>query len=275
MGQIKSKHSYNNPISLGIALFIILSLLLTLQIKINKNESLPKKWTNISNATEITYISTRKKIMMFDPVVKLSALSYEQSTGLSIPYDGVLLGSATGVSVNYDKTLDITSILTNHHFCEEFLDNQMLIMAIESSKKPRINMPNEDMSIGRVIKTDPKLDLCLVQTDGYLKPVKIARKKTPLIEFESVFIVGGPTGIFPTIIDTYISGRLAREEVTLPGVNSDGNSFIFLSGLIFPGHSGSPVFNKKYELVGLIFAQLESYGALAISLEDIYIFLEL
>jgi len=202
-------------------------------------------------------------------------LAYTQASDPSIPYGGILLGSATGVSINYHKELNITFILTNHHFCEEFQSDPMLVMVIETSSHPRINMPGDDMSIGKIIKSDSGKDLCLIQTSGYIKPVKIAKKNTPLPEFESVFIIGGPTGIFPTIIDTYVSGRLSRSEVMLEGLSADGDDFIFLSGLIFPGHSGSPVFNRNYKLVGLIFASMPSYGALAISLEDIYTFLEL
>ena len=101
------------------------------------------------------------------------------------------------------------------------------------------------------------------------------KKNIKLRKFESVFIIGGPTGIFPTIIDTYLSGKLDRSEVSLPALSRDGHQFLFLSGLIFPGHSGSPVYNNRYELIGLVFASMPSYGAIAISLEDIYQFLEI
>ena len=177
MERSKIKSSFNSPKIFGAIIAIILSILLVVQLKINKIQDVPSDWSNVNNATEIRYVSSKRKNMMLDPTVKLSMLSFTESSVPIISSDGVLLGSATGVSVSYDKKTNTTYILTNNHFCEDFLANPTLVMAIEDSKAPRINNPSESMLIGAILKTDPELDLCLVLTKGHIRPANIAKKK--------------------------------------------------------------------------------------------------
>jgi S1-C subfamily serine protease len=122
----------------------------------------------------------------------------------------------------------------------------------------------------KILYTDPQLDLCLVEAKGYISPAIIADYNYQPKLFEKVFIVGGPTGNFPIIIDTYISSIVQREEIGLIFLREGGHAFMLVSEQIFPGHSGSPVFNQEGEVIGVVFASLETYGGLTISHKDIF-----
>lgn len=143
------------------------------------------------------------------------------------------------------------------------------ILAIENYEKTTPNISNDYIS-SRVLYTDSELDLCLVAAYGFIKPAIIADISYEPELFEKVFIIGGPTGNFPIIIDTYISGSSTRESIMLGGLSHSGNDFLLISEQIFPGHSGSPVFNQAGEVVGIVFASLETYGGFAISHKDIF-----
>ena len=52
-------------------------------------------------------------------------------------------------------------------------------------------------------------------------------------------------------------------------MSEEGNDLLLVSEQIFPGHSGSPVFNQEGELIGVVFASMQTYGGIAISHKDI------
>jgi serine protease Do len=194
-----------------------------------------------------------------------------QSSDSSI--SGFVMGSATGFSISYDSGTNTSFVITNHHFCNEFIENDRLVLVVEGSNMPRINGPSENFSTGSVIKSDAGRDLCLVSAMGFFQPASLAGKSYRPTPTDPVTIVGGPSGTFPIILDTYFSGYLNRREVHLEGLDENGIDFLFISGLIYPGHSGSPVFNKSGQVIGVIFASLPSYGCIAIQIEDLHNFL--
>lgn len=179
----------------------------------------------------------------------------------------IFLSTASGFSIQYNPVDDISFIITNDHFCSAIMPNS--ILAIENYKKTAPNISNDYIS-SKVLYTDSELDLCLIAAFGFIKPAIIADISYQPELFEKVFIVGGPTGNFPIIIDTYISGSSTRESIMLGGISNDGNDFLLISEQIFPGHSGSPVFNQEGEVIGVVFASLETYGGFAISHKDIF-----
>lgn len=179
----------------------------------------------------------------------------------------LIMSTATGFSIQYDPISNISFIITNDHFCREMTGGSLLI--VEDYDKVSLNV-SDDYLESEILHSDPGLDLCLMSAYGYIKPAVIAdHNYTPEL-FENIFIVGGPTGNFPIIIDTYISGRSKRNSVPLGSLSSEGNDFILVSEQIFPGHSGSPTFNLDGEVIGVVFAALETYGGLIISHKDIF-----
>jgi serine protease Do len=209
---------------------------------------------------------------MVEPVVILYIMNEE-----------TLTGSGTAFSIGYNKKEDQTYFLTNNHLCN---DTSLSIIRVgEQANQDQASFVydnNPDMTF-QIINTDPKNDLCLLRTDGYFKPVKINKKRTELKQAESLYIVGAPNSNFPIILETYFSGYVTRNHLSVIG--TEGHAAIMVSEMLKPGHSGSPVYNEKGELIGIVFASsvrhtlslgvgLYSYGGMVIALPDILEFLE-
>lgn len=261
-----------------IVVVIAIIALFTIQINYEESTSVPRDTLPEREYLDFgtnNYSSAVLRERMLKPVVKLTmiqVLSGNDSGDASI---AIPVANATGVSIKYEEYSNTTLILSNDHFCKEYFSNPGMIIVAEDSSKPRIGNVDEDsFHVAEVIKTDSSLDLCLMSVKAFIPPAIISRDDVKYNQFNEIYIIGGPTGIFPVILKTYTSGYIPRDEVTLSGLSSSGNDFLFLSGIIFPGHSGSPVYNSNHEMIGIIFASLPSYGALAIPTNDIYNFLE-
>lgn len=222
-----------------------------------------------------------KEKNMFDSVVKLTLAmplpSFMQLNPNTIAIMPV--GSATGFSIYYDKKTDTSYVLTNDHFCKEQIETGAILVA-QTTNGMNKNL-NPGMVDAVVIKTDPSYDLCVVSVAGFIRPVVMESEKKTADAFEKVTVVGAPYGVFPIILETFVSGYVSREDGALGDMfHAGGNSFLMLSGEIMPGHSGSPVFNSHGKVIGIIFCgQMNAgvfpvYGALAVTNLDIKEFLE-
>jgi len=205
----------------------------------------------------------RQERMLF-PVVKITHVIDSTDTGSISP---PILASATGFSIGYSASENISLIITNDHFCKEIKKSSSLI--IENYKNEIIEAVNIDANM-RILITDPSLDLCLLHIHGFITPAIIADSEFTQQRFEEIFIVGGPAGDFPIIIDTYISSFLNRSDIRIGKINANGAPFLLTSEQIFPGHSGSPIYNEQGEVVGVIFGALPTYGGVGASHKDIY-----
>lgn len=209
---------------------------------------------------------------MVEPVVVIYTLRGERP-----------ISTGTAFSVAYDKKEDKTYFLTNNHICST--SDFGTIMVGEQANNDQAHFTydgNPDMKF-ELIDTSPDDDLCLLRTDGYFKPVKINKKNVELRQAEKLYLVGAPNSNFPIILETYFSGYLHRSFLRI--ISKEGHDALMISEIVQPGHSGSPIYNEKGELVGIVFASsvrenlapgvsLFSYGGLGISLHDILEFLE-
>jgi len=211
---------------------------------------------------------------MLEPVVKLSMVIVPPYASGSDPSSGLLIGSATGFSIKYDQDSDSSYIITNDHFCINFLESRTAVMIAEDSRTPRLGQSSGEFATGKIIYSDSERDLCLVRVHGFFRPVTLAERGTTVRQLDKITIVGAPNGTFPIIIESCVSGHLSREQVGLGDMSGNGNDFLFLSAMIFPGHSGSPVYNENREVIGVVFASLPTYGSIAIPLSDLYEFLD-
>lgn len=205
---------------------------------------------------------------MLHPVVKITNIVSNPGEPNSQP---TFASSATGFSIEYSPELNITFVITNDHFCREIQSGSSL--SFENFR----NEPVDSIGFGataRVLRTDPRLDLCLMFLNGYVRPAVIADYHHTPMRFEEVFIVGGPSGDFPIILDTYISNFLPRKSVSMGNLSEDGVPFILTSEQIFPGHSGSPVYTIYGEVIGVVFGALPTYGGISVSHQDIYLLLD-
>ena len=212
-----------------------------------------------------------KEERMMHPTVKITSLvsSGSSEAGASA---SIILSSATGFSVKYNVEENYSVIVTNDHFCEASRSDVSFM--IEDYSKSSLETGGKYLD-GEVILSVPNLDLCLIRARGYVKPAMLAGYHYTPRPFEEIFVVGGPSGTFPIIFDSYISKVIDRSSITLGRMGLEGGFLILLSEQVFPGHSGSPVFTKEGEVIGIIFGALRSYGGLAVSVKDIYLILEM
>ena len=185
---------------------------------------------------------------------------------------------STGFSVYYDKKEDVSYILSNNHFCIEainsilpghlFYENSQTIM----SQKIQFNSGEIE-----IIDTDPSKDLCLLSAEGFVKPVEFVSDNYKIQQMDLVVTVGAPGGIFPIIRKTFISNFHKRDA--FPDDMVLGENLLLLSDSVFPGQSGSPLFNLHGKVIGIVCMNLSNngqviYGGLAIPYQDIKGFLK-
>lgn len=212
--------------------------------------------------------------MMLEPVVRLTQLSYSSKNIEGNPQSIESVIFATGFSIKYNSDKNKTTILTNDHFCENLNENTLFI--VENYLGETVFRISDDVN-NIILLTKKDMDLCAVEITGYVKPAIIKPVSYDPLLFEEVFIIGGPAGDFPIIIDTYLSSRIAREKISFGNMSSLGNSgdnFLMISEQVFPGHSGSPIYAKDGEVIGILFGALRSYGGLGASQRDIHSFLD-
>lgn len=202
---------------------------------------------------------------MLKPSVKIVSLA-AMSDGSSM-----FLSSASGFSVKYIPKKGVSIVITNDHFCSNRL-NIDIVFVVENYQQASIEH-DKNLFSAEVIATDPSLDLCALEVEGYIRPANLASYHYEPKAFEEIYIVGSPSGTYPIIIDSYVSKLIDRNKTNLGNMSSEGNSVIMISEQVFPGHSGSPVFTKSGEVIGVVFGALPSYGGLAVSVKDVYKFL--
>lgn len=116
----------------------------------------------------------------------------------------------------------------------------------------------------------PDVDLALVLFEAEELPV-VSITDQPLTSGEELLVIGNPLQFT----------RIANRGI-LAGYRSAGNRdlpLLVVSAHIYPGSSGSPVFNLEGEVAGVIFALLRSEDpaqslGLAVSAEELMLFLQ-
>lgn len=165
-------------------------------------------------------------------------------------------GNGSGLILNADGR---TLVLTNRHVC---LVNESLIklrtIYPEIIFMKTVRTQDGGFHFAEILKISKRVDLCLMEIHTY-KPknkIKIAKKEPQ--RGEEVYVVGYPGGYWfgsPLIQKGAVLGIIPPEETSnLLGIP------------IVPGSSGSPVYNKKGELAGLIWGYVPTAHMLGISI---------
>jgi len=222
-----------------------------------------------------------QKQRMFEPVVKLE-LEHHIDSFLGMKLEQPLIikaSSATGFAFKYNRKTGKTYILTNDHFCSATFELPSQIIVRTNSMMSEKRTSNT-AHLATIEHTDFNYDLCVLSIDEKLTTVKFDHFERDLRPMDKLTVIGGPSGVFPVITDTYFCEYIPRFAGALGNMNKFGQPFIMISQITLPGHSGSPVFNHEGKAVGIIFAGSQTsngtpiYSGLAIGLRDIRIFLK-
>lgn len=147
---------------------------------------------------------------------------------------------------------DHTFVLTAAHVCE----SQRRAKLIEEGKKDPTVIFTAEKRLqtialngaeydAEILSLDHEIDTCVLITERVGIPVAQI-SKSPVQEGEKVWNVAAPLGLFDTntvsILEGYYSGAM-------PNIERDA---VLYSIPVAPGSSGSPIFNNRGEIVGMV-----------------------
>lgn len=172
--------------------------------------------------------------------------------------------SATAFAVSDDL------FMTAGHFCataEMGANTGMLADEIEYT----VLAPGGNTEVFGGVKVQsysPSKDICLVRRASHgLQPVTFVFSSL-VSDFEKVYVLGAPHDIFPFVTE----GHITSHE---PIVDGQNNYDLTLSAPANPGNSGSPIFNDRGKVIGMIIAVHPKYQqiSLGVSSENLMKFL--
>lgn len=211
-------------------------------------------------------LAKSKDMKVFNSVVQIKV--YQKMFGALR-----MIESATAFAVNYDKKEDATYLLTNHHVCEGSMASPNFYLSYLKTTDPIPDFEVHKDRMLEIIAADKSNDLCLLKASHeHLEPVEF-RSSSSLDILENIYSIGGPKGIFPIWIHGKYSGQIDRGAFNM-NMGIEGRNFLLLSTTVVDGQSGSPVYDEKGRVVGIIFATLGVYGGVATSSDAIIEFLE-
>ncbi len=165
--------------------------------------------------------------------------------------------SGSGVAVAHvgDKTV----IMTAGHICKA-----VLVPGVDSSEFMVWNIEGRGF-YSSIISISPHFDLCLLSIDEVLPIARIAREAPS--SGEKVYYSGYPVGF-------YMPGLMHHFEGYMAGVDTVGDHMYNIPAI--GGSSGSPVYNRKGEIVGILSAVMVEFHwmTFAVGTENILDFME-
>ena len=165
--------------------------------------------------------------------------------------------SGSGVAVAHvgDKTV----IMTAGHICKA-----VLVPGVDSSEFMVWNIEGRGF-YSSIISISPHFDLCLLSIDEVLPIARIAREAPS--SGEKVYYSGYPVGF-------YMPGLMHHFEGYMAGVDTVGDHMYNIPAI--GGSSGSPVYNRKGEIVGILSAVMIEFHwmTFAVGTENILDFME-
>ncbi len=220
--------------------------------KAEQEKTAPK---TISPKPKIKFTIPSKKTIAYllIIIVSLSSLyliiNLSRNRSLTEIYD--IIGSSVVAITTYDEDqkpisagsgffIDKNKLVTNHH-------------VLSGSTYATIKTRNGSVyNIIKVVSEDASHDLVIASVDmpkEIVTPVKIS-KDGPKVG-EEVGVIGNPVGFEQSLSNGIVAAYRELREYGLP---FDGK-YMQITAPVSPGSSGSPVINKKGEVVGVAFLQ--------------------
>src|SRR5712671_2265524 len=130
---------------------------------------------------------------------------------------------------------------------------------VESADKTTVELSEGELIQARVIGCSLSADVALLQLDrspGNYTAAKLGDSDQTAVGDE-IFVVGAPYGIGNTLTAGHVSGRHALNNKSR---NAAKIEFLQTDAAINGGNSGSPVFNLKGEVVGIVSSIMSKSG---------------
>ncbi len=197
----------------------------------------------LSPTNKITYSSPQSLNNITKSVVKISTLyTVEDKLTLAPVFKSYV---ATGFSVKNIEG-NKSFIITNQHVCS-MKQNSAYLLTLQTGERVT----------AKYIRVDAFADICLLEADAVIPPLKISEENASY--GDRVITIGGPEGVYPVIVDGFVSGYYDIEMKNEP--DEEGQFEIHfraqvISAPTYPGSSGSPVFDTNGIVVGIVFAGL-------------------
>jgi serine protease Do len=188
---------------------------------------------------KITYNAPQKLKELTKSVVKIETRYVLENKIKLVSEEKNLEATGFGFLTKYNDAF----ILTNKHVCS-MQDKAGYVLTLYDGQKVKANF----------VRVDTFADICLLHANVSITSLKLARKDAS--RGDRIIVIGSPDGVYPVIVDGMVSGYY---DMTMQD-NEDYGAFEVhfrsqvISAPIYPGSSGSPVFNVDGEVVGIIFA---------------------
>lgn len=163
--------------------------------------------------------------------------------------------SGTGFAIDKDH------IMTAGHVCAGISELQAMGL-IEENISINYYAPDGETIIKadkvEIFEVDELNDICVMTKKGHgLVPVKFVQDYSSVKAHSWISIVGAPLGVYITHYD----GEIMRTSLTVAPTMRDK---LIVDAAAAPGNSGSPVFNDKGEVVGILIAGPGDFDHLSI-----------
>ncbi|MFB6466887.1 S1C family serine protease [Cytobacillus sp. Hz8] len=182
-------------------------------------------WFDLFNLPAVQFIKVSKKLSE-DPAVKATKKSV-----VTIEWDNV---KGTGFNIDPNGL-----IVTNAH-------------VVEKTDTADITFNNGKAYKGRVIKRNPNLDLAIIKINGHhlpSLPVTFTQNWEQWIG-EKILFIGNPLIFTQIANEGTVKGEVQVQGMKIP--------VIMIEAPVYKGNSGSPVINRKGQVIGIIFATISS-----------------
>lgn len=147
--------------------------------------------------------------------------------------ENLLISTATVFADNSEGSAFFVSknghLISNHHVTKSIKD--VLIQTFDGKRFK-----------GKVLKSDPYYDLCLIQIDSTDYPPLKLGDATKLHPGDTVWTIGSPHGL---------SFSVTKGIVSFVGRNVNGKAFVQADVAINPGNSGGPMITDDGEVIGI------------------------
>ena len=150
--------------------------------------------------------------------------------------------AATGFAV------DKNHVLTAGHFCESFVSALLENKGVDTIDALYFDGEKFKRKDGyTVIRIDKVNDVCLLKRRWHSLSTVSFQKEDSVDVGDKISVLGAPLGVFPSMADGYViqpNNRVYRNKQIL--------GTLMLAVNVYPGNSGSPIYDENQKVVGMI-----------------------